>query len=414
MSMHKFEIAIEILEGILDKQIPFNLATKNVLDKYAIPQDERSNPVGLIGCELRHHLLFEALVKSDLQLEEGVHHAPILLLLADYHFYNKYDAQEVLAIAARETKLDTKVLENFLNSHQDKNELIPSKYPKGSFEYLSLRYNCPVWLVKMLTKHFGRGVAFKILQINTKPIVQSYKLDGVEQGKVLLDPNFAVAPVDDMVLYVGKGNARNSDFYKKKEIFTLKMGFKDALDSVKMKPMSNVAMFSGYSNTMYIDVSKRLAEGSHMDLITPEISLTNEAKRHIALYGLKNVSLFEAKAATLLTVVSEPVDYFFMLARNSNFELLRTNADYFLRFDRNSLDSIMNEQRYSLEEAASLIKVGGELIYMIPTLNKKESKQIITEFLLIHQDFSLLEEKQYFPFEELNSTLYVARMVKSK
>lgn len=46
--MHKFEIAIEILEEILDKGIPFNLATKNTLDKYSIPQDERGNVYQLL------------------------------------------------------------------------------------------------------------------------------------------------------------------------------------------------------------------------------------------------------------------------------------------------------------------------------------------------------------------------------
>ena len=411
--MHKFEIAIEILDTILDKQIPFNLATKNVLDKYSIPLDERTNVVGLVGCELRHHLLFDTLVKEELVFEEGVTSSAVLLLLANHHFYNKFDEQETLALTAKASKLDVKALQQFLDNHQDKNELIPAKYQKGSFEYLSLRYNTPVWLVKMLNKHYGRGLAFKILQINTRPVVQSYKLNGIEQGRVLLNPNFGVAPVEDMVLYIGKGSAKNTDFYKNREIIPEKMAFKTTLDNVNVKPLSSIAFYSGYSNTAYIDLALR-AEGSHIDLIAPDITLTTEIKRHASIYGLKNVSIYEEKAANLLACISNKVDYFFMLARNSNFELLRTNADYFLRFSRDELDSIMNEQRYSLEEAASLINDGGELIYMIPTLNKKESKQIVNEFLLIHRDFSLIEEKQHFPFEELNSTLYVARMVKTK
>lgn len=411
--MHQFNIAIEVLDSILDKQIPFNLATKNVLDKYSVPLDERNNVTGLVGCELRHHLLFETLINEELELEEGISRSAILLLLANHHFYNKYDEQELLAISSKETNLEVKVLQQFLDNHQDKNELIPAKYQKGSFEYLSLRYNTPVWLVKMLNKHYGRGLAFKVLQINTRPVVQSYKINGIEQGKVLLNPNFTAAPVDDMVLYVGKGSAKGTDFYKNKEIIPEKMAFKTILDSINVKPMSSIAYFSGYSNTMYIDLALRVPE-CHIDVISPDITLATEVRRHISIYGLKNVTPFEEKAANLLACISNKVDYFFMLARNSNFELLRTNADYFLRFSRDELDGIMNEQRYSLEEAASLINDGGELIYMIPTLNKKESKQIINEFLLIHRDFSLIEERQHFPFEELNSTLYVARMVKTK
>ena len=412
--MHKYEIAIEILMEILDKNIPFNLATKNTLDKYSVPLDERSNVTGLVGCELRHHLLFKELVKEELELNEEVNPASLYLALANYHFYNKFDRQEVVAITSRATKLSKKEIETFLARHEDKKDIIPHKYDKGSFEYLSLRYNCPVWLVKMWNKHYGRGLAFKILQANTKPVTQSYKLNNIEQGRIMLDPNFNVAPVDDMVLYIGKGNAKNTEFYKNKQLIPERMAFKEALDKVNVKPFSKVAIYSSYANTMYVDLAKRDIEGLKVDLITPDIVTHNDAKRHIGMYGIKNFTLIEEKAANLLACISDKVDYFFVLARNSNFDLLRTNADYFLRFAREDLDAIMNEQRYTLDEAASLMNTNGQLVYMIPTLNKKESKQIISEFLLTHRDFSLLEERQFFPFEELNSTLYVARMLKVK
>ena len=410
--MHKFDIARETLEEILDKKVPFNIATKSILDKNSVPQEDRALITGIVGCELRHHLLFKTLIEEDLKEASEVNQTSILLALANHHFYQKFDEQEVIALTFKATKIDKKVLENFLNSHNDKNELIPAKYEKGTFEYLSLRYNCPVWLVKMLIKHYGRGLAFKVLQANTKPVVQSYKVEGIEIGKVLLDNNFAPAPVGGMVVYVGKGTAKNTTFYKNKNLLPEKMAFKATLDKIDFKPASNVAVFSGYNNTMYVDLVKRLSPEIHVDLVTPDMATYNEAKRHISIYGLKNTALYQEKAASLLACISNKVDYFFMLARNSNFDLLRTNADYFLRFDRNEIDTIMNEQRYSLDEAASLLNDNGQLIYMIPTLNKKESKQIITEFLLRYPSFSLLEERQYFPFEDFGSTLYVARMIK--
>ena len=131
--MHKFEIAIEVLDNILDQNIPFNLATKNTLDKYSIPSDERNTVTGLVGCELRHHLLFKELIKEELNLAEGVKESSLLLALANYHFYNKFDAQEVVAITSRATKIDKKEIEAFLAKHQDKSDIIPSKYDRGSF-----------------------------------------------------------------------------------------------------------------------------------------------------------------------------------------------------------------------------------------------------------------------------------------
>ena len=111
--MHKFEIAIEVLEQILDANIPFNLATKNTMDKYSIPNDERGIVSGLVGCELRHHLLFSELIKEEITIPEGSHPSSLLLALANYHFYNKFDLQEVVAITSRNTKLDKKEIESW-------------------------------------------------------------------------------------------------------------------------------------------------------------------------------------------------------------------------------------------------------------------------------------------------------------
>jgi 16S rRNA C967 or C1407 C5-methylase (RsmB/RsmF family) len=55
---------------------------------------------------------------------------------------------------------------------------------------------------------------------------------------------------------------------------------------------------------------------------------------------------------------------------------------------------------------------GGLFAYGVNTMNKKEGQHLIASFLEEHQDFTLVYEKQYFPFDELNTALYMAIMRK--
>ena len=63
--MNNFETANLILTNILFKEIPFAAALKDVFDKNAdISKESRTLITGLVGCELRHHLLFRSLLKE--------------------------------------------------------------------------------------------------------------------------------------------------------------------------------------------------------------------------------------------------------------------------------------------------------------------------------------------------------------
>ena len=58
------------------------------------------------------------------------------------------------------------------------------------------------------------------------------------------------------------------------------------------------------------------------------------------------------------------------------------------------------------------MKNDGELDYLVPTLNKKESFGLIRQFLDTHPHFGLIEEKTIFPFEYRGEGIYYARLRK--
>ena len=76
------------------------------------------------------------------------------------------------------------------------------------------------------------------------------------------------------------------------------------------------------------------------------------------------------------------------------------------------MDAAITEQNIALDECSKFVENGGQIVYAIPTISKKESHYVITDFLRKHPEFTLKEEKQIFPFDSLDSSFYYAIIVK--
>ena len=67
-----------------------------------------------------------------------------------------------------------------------------------------------------------------------------------------------------------------------------------------------------------------------------------------------------------------------------------------------------------MEGASKFVEVDGKLIYIIYTISMKEGSQTIASFLQAHPEFSLVEEKQHFPYEPHATAAYVAVLTKKE
>ena len=83
-----------------------------------------------------------------------------------------------------------------------------------------------------------------------------------------------------------------------------------------------------------------------------------------------------------------------------------------LHFDPQNLDKYIAKQKEVLKDLSTFVNDGGILIYMVDTLNKKESLSVVSSFLLNNPEFELIDERQIFPFEDEDVALYYAVMKK--
>ena len=104
----------------------------------------------------------------------------------------------------------------------------------------------------------------------------------------------------------------------------------------------------------------------------------------------------------------------FYYPRSSAIELYRRNAEYAVNFDVNNLDEIIFNQKEGLDSLANFVKNEGYLVYVVDTLDLKETIIMIQKFLNSYSNFKLVHEEIFFPQDQLNSIYYYAILRKTR
>ena len=68
-----------------------------------------------------------------------------------------------------------------------------------------------------------------------------------------------------------------------------------------------------------------------------------------------------------------------------------------INFKQNSLSELIEYQEKAIEEVSKQVLIGGTLVYLTYTLNKKESDLVVQKFLESHPGWHLVEQKTCFP-----------------
>lgn len=412
--MKALEIVINVLDQILYQEIEFQSALRLVF-KDNIQDKEHSGLVSsIVGCELRHHYLFERIV-NDLGGEFTNNQKCFLYAaLANTLFLKRIPQEEVTSfIHTMFTQEQLPSIEKLLAYQDSPRELIPESIPVESLEYLSLRFNTPEWLVKMWQKHFGRGVTYKLLKKNNKPQLQTCRVNTLATSvKDVLEDNaeFVVTPVPDMVIYQGKAPIRKNVFFQNFDVFLLKLAVKELLDRVCLDDVGEAFLYSAEDNSVVREFLLKFQKRIGLNLGVPNQDERLEITKVIRFNQLTNVNFFGAEPSGMQAAISHPQGLVIAHPRSSNFDLIRAYPDYLLHFKRESIDELVAKQKETLEQCAQYVDKDGTLVYMVSTINRKEGRSLVMEFLDKHREFTLIEEKQRFPFDPLDTALYYAIM----
>ena len=429
MKLSMFEISSLTLIDIIRNDMLFRVAIKNAIGKYKLNNNEDISTLStILGANLRHHFLLEKLIKDEFNEVEGDERYFYSVIISDALFSKKIKVEEILKWEKKQqlnlekdklTKLHEKYSElSSIDSIKD--ELKEGKITE--FEYLSIRYNTPMWLIKMWNKHFGKFLR-PILKNNIHESDTSFgvNLKKISIEEVLSLPNFKKSSFDDMVLYSGK-QTKSLDIVKNHSIYPLKEGERAIFDEVEINDDDKIVIFSDqkgdnfqlklferinltnwvkYITTSFEDYAKT------RNIINAEMSKEKKDRNNFVSYrsDLKDYK-------TCLINDEALNNYFILLPKSSNFDEIRRSPDYLIHFKVEELDELIQNQKSLIKEAMNYISDNGYIIYIVPTLDNKEGKNLSRDVIRENKNLSLVKERQYFPFNDIHSSLYFAILKK--
>ncbi len=408
-------LAKDILSKIINEKTPFSLALKQAFKKEDISKDDKSIVSALVGCALRHYLVMDRIIKDAYPEIESDGFIALLVAFSNALFIKKLDQDVCDEFAQSFLKEDDLKIKEFITPYLEEKKLVPEDIEVGSFDFLSYRYNTPVSVIKMWNKQFGHVTTSRILKANSKPAPTVVRIN----NKLISDddffnqyPDFERCDVPGMALFKGEGRFKNHPVNEKGLVTALPLAIKEMVDEGDADILRGIAIYAEYPNDLLSELMIRFDNLSNIEFIAGTYNAFINTKNFSNKNSIKGINVYEANASSIITCVSKPVHTFIVMPDSSRLNLLQVLPDYFLRFDIEKLDELIANQLKALNEAANQVEDGGYLLYLVDTVSKKENSGIINEFLKEHPDFSLINDKLYFPYKKYGGSYFYAVLKK--
>ena len=411
-------LARDILNRIINENTPFSLALKQAFKKNEVSKEDKANISAMVGCVLRHYLVLSNVISKQYPALDSVGVIALMIAFSNALFIKKLDQEDCNKEAQQYLKEEDVKVQDFIEPYLAEKKLVPETIEVGSFEFLSYRYNTPVDIIKMWNKQFGHIAVSKALKANSKPAPVVLRID----NKKIEDEDFfnkypefeRIEGVNGMALYKGEGKFKNHEVSEKALATPYALAFKEMLDEGDVDLLRGLAIYTEYPNDLLIDLLSRKESISGVEFIAGNLATASNARNFLNKNQVRGVNVYEAQASSIITCLSKPVHTFVVMPDSSRFNLLQLLPDYFLRFDFNKLDELIANQKLALKEAAEQVEEDGYLLYLVDTLSKKESINIINEFLANNENFTLVRDKLYFPYKKYGGSYYFAALKKAK
>lgn len=411
-------LARDILNRIINENTPFSLALKQAFKKNEVSKEDKANISAMVGCVLRHYLVLSNVISKQYPNLDSVGVIALMIAFSNALFIKKLDQEDCNKEAQQYLKDEDVKVQDFIEPYLAEKKLVPENIEVGSFEFLSYRYNTPVDIIKMWSKQFGHIAVSKALKANSKPAPVVLRID----NKKIEDEDFfnkypefeRIEGVNGMALFKGEGKFKNHEVSEKALATPYALAFKEMLDEGDVDLLRGLAIYTEYPNDLLIDLLSRKENISGVEFIAGNLATASNARNFLNKNQVRGVNVYEAQASAIITCLSKPVHTFVVMPDSSRFNLLQLLPDYFLRFDFNKLDELIANQKLALKEAAEQVEEDGYLLYLVDTLSKKESINIINEFLANNENFTLVRDKLYFPYKKYGGSYYFAALKKAK
>lgn len=397
------KIAYEILLASFTKGQYANLGLKNRLKE--LPPIKRGFVTELVNGVLRNYLLLEYQFKEYLKQDTKIDLKIILAMSCYERFYLGKDAY--VSVNEYVSLGKSKAEKNFINAILRKVDKFIEP-DTNTIEGLSIKYSLPLWITKMLSKQYSEeDFNFFLDDLSNEP-------------KVFYHLNHNKAKFEDLKKY--KINILDENIFTSNDNLLLTDEFKKGMMYVQDFNSSKIVNFLDLNkDNIYLDVCS--APGSKLfnalEIVNDKNAYANDLHDHrvkliksrAIQLGYKNVNYLNLDATKDFDKYEAYFDRILIDAPCSGLGVLKRKPDLRYHISPSDIDDIVLLQSQILDHIATRVKSGGIMVYSTCTINTKENRRQIDNFLKRHEEFELIEDTLLK--ERMDSDrFYVAKLLK--
>jgi 16S rRNA C967 or C1407 C5-methylase (RsmB/RsmF family) len=373
----------------------------------------------LTSCTLHHYRVLHHHVERffpSLTIEQKL---TVMIVIGNTIFIKRIHEQTIFTYLTNfllHLQIDKTAIETFIEASKAGQPLINPAIKVNSPNYLELKYNTPLWVIKMWIKHFGFSTTLKILIANSKPVVQACRVNTFKttvQDVLHQSNGFLAGPIQNTVLYEGKSPLKKQAAFTDHLIFTQRFAITDVMNQINFENVhGQVLLVETRPQALYLEIPMVTNGRLTLNVATNSIERKRAMQKALVEFSIPNVHIIESPPHQLIAHISQQQDMVLVVPQCSKFDLIRSLPDFFVHFHQDDLDALIREQMETLIASSAFVEAGGLLFYGVNTLNQKEGSWLINEFIKANPGFQLVFEKQFFPHEKWNTALYVAALRK--
>ncbi|MEN8904711.1 MAG: 16S rRNA (cytosine(967)-C(5))-methyltransferase RsmB, partial [Clostridiales bacterium] len=283
------------------------------------------------------------------------------------------------------------------------------QYPnkdKNIYEYLSIFYSIPVWIVKRWIKIFGIDFTKSILEYNLK-----------KESKLTIRINSLKIELNDLQEMLKSDSilGRKSSIIKNaliidepKDIINLNL-YKEGFFSIQSEcSMLVTEILNPRENDFIIDLcsapggkTAHIAEKMNntgkiiaMDLHKSRLKNVLENEKRL---GINIIEIKENDGEILNRSYMEKADKVLVDAPCSGFGIINKRPDILFNRKEEDIKKLVITQKNILDNAAKYVKQNGIIVYSTCTIEPGENEIQIKNFLERHKNFSLESIEEFLP-----------------
>lgn len=279
------------------------------------------------------------------------------------------------------------------------------RYPNANEDivgYLSAYYSHPSWMVKRWLNRFGRESTEKLLNINNNKPSHSLRINGLvtnkeEFCKLLesVDLKYSESKYLNNFLRLNILTNITDWEYFTKGFFTIQdesTGFPVLL--LEAKPgmrILDLCAAPGGKTAFIADLMENKGEIIALDRFESRLKILQKNLNRLSVTSVKTIAIDALEFED-----SDGFDSVLVDAPCSGLGTLTKKPDLKWKKDLGDIRKIVNIQYDLIRKGASLVKVGGTLVYSTCTIEPEENQEIISKFLSENSNFELFDASKLF------------------